>query len=100
MLDAETDKEFHKAHSELANTIGGLNTALRTTSQATGGVAATKGLPELNVDAMILDVYLNGGEYSFKMEDGVVVDIHGTEDKSTVNVVCSPPEPKRKGQEE
>ena len=69
-------------------------------SPATGGVAATKGLPELNVDAMILDVYLNGGEYSFKMEDGVVVDIHGTEDKSTVNVVCSPPEPKRKGQEE
>ena len=43
MLDAETDKEFHKAHSELANTIGGLNTALRTTSQATGGVAASEG---------------------------------------------------------
>jgi len=78
-----------------------MNTTPKTgLTQATGGVAASEGLPELNVDAMILDVYLNGGEYSFKMEDGVVVDIHGTEDKSTVNVVCSPPEPKRKGQEE
>ena len=37
------DQEFHKAHSELANTIGGLNTALRTTSQATGDVAASEG---------------------------------------------------------
>ena len=37
------DKEFHKAHSELANTIAGLNTALRTTSQATGGVVASEG---------------------------------------------------------
>ena len=50
------DKEFHKAHSELANTIGGLNTALRTTSQATGDVAASDWqiIQEINQDKAII----------------------------------------------
>ena len=52
------------------------NTALRTTSQATGDVAASEGHSEESIDAMILDVYLNGGGYSFTLANGVAIDIH------------------------
>ena len=45
-------------------------------SPATGGVAASEGHSEESIDAMILDVYLNGGGYSFTLANGVAIDIH------------------------